>query len=82
MTNIAETTVDAIVADYRNRVLNRRDFLTRLISAIGSMAAAHTLLETSGLAATTISERESQQAKVSSATMEYPSENNVKVSGY
>ncbi|MDF2440171.1 MAG: carboxymethylenebutenolidase [Abditibacteriota bacterium] len=82
MTHIPTETVESIVEDYRNRGLNRRDFLTRLIATTGSMAAAHTLLETSGLAATVLSERESQQAKVSSATIEYPSENGIKVGGY
>ena len=82
MSQLSETSVDAIVADYRNRTLNRRDFLARLIAATGSMAAAHTLLETSGLAATLVSEQESQQAKVSSSTVEYAGENGIKLGGF
>lgn len=68
-----------IVAAYENRGLNRRDFLTRLIAVTGSMAAAHLLLESSGLAQTVISTIESQQSQVNSETVRYPSSPNVKI---
>lgn len=67
-------TVETIVAEYRAQSLNRRDFIARLSAVTGSYAAAHLLLESSGLAATLISQRESQAAKVTSTTIEYKSD--------
>jgi carboxymethylenebutenolidase len=74
--------VDAIVTDYRNHSLNRREFLAKLIVATGGMAAAHLLLEKSGLAATLISDTESQKANVVSKTVSYPGGSEKPVTGY
>jgi len=75
-------TIDTLLEEYRNRALNRRAFMARLIHVTGSMAAAHLLLETSGLASTLVSEIESKQIKVASDTISYPSAVGVSVSGY
>jgi carboxymethylenebutenolidase len=74
--------METIIDKYKGGMLNRRGFLTRLIAVTGSMAAAHLLLESTGLANTLISEVESEQIKVSSETITYPSANGVNVSGY
>jgi carboxymethylenebutenolidase len=77
-----EQKVEAIIAEYRKRELNRRDFITRLIAVTGSMAAAHLLLESSGLAATLLSEVESQQSKVTSTTVQYSGGSGIQLSAY
>jgi len=77
-----EKNIETIVTDYRNRRLNRRNFFARLVAVTGSMAAAHMLLESSGLAVTLVSEVESQKARVTSTTIQYPSKGGVQVSGY
>jgi carboxymethylenebutenolidase len=74
--------VEAIVDAYRVGTLDRRGFMARLIAVTGSMAAAHLLLESSGLAATLISEIESQQANVVSNAVTYPSAGGVTAGGY
>lgn len=75
-------TMQAIIDSYKNGTLNRRAFINRLIGITGSMAAAHMVLESSGLAATLISEVESQQGEVSSETVEYPGADGAPLSGY
>lgn len=77
-----ETTIETIVSEYRQRKLDRRDFFTRLIAVTGSMAAAHTLLESSGLAATLLSEVESQKAKVTSSAVTFATTGGVQAGGY
>ncbi len=77
-----EKKIEEIVSEYRERKFGRRDFLTRLIAVTGSMAAAHLLLESSGLADGVVSGIESQQIKVLSETITYPSSKDVNVSGY
>lgn len=74
--------METIIDEYKGGMLNRRGFLTRLIAVTGSMAAAHLLLESTGLANTLISEVESEQIKVSSETITYPSVAGVNISGY
>ena len=54
----------AIVDAYRAGTLDRRTFVQRLIALTGSMAAAHLLLESTGLAGTLVSDIESQQIDV------------------
>ena len=76
-----EQPIETIIAEYRGRRLTRRDFFARLIGVTGSYAAAHLLLERSGLAATLVSEIESQQANVDSSTVEYLN-GAVKLNGY
>ena len=75
-----ENPIESIVEEYRVRKLDRRSFFIRLIAVTGSYAAAHLLLERSGLAATLVSEIESKQANVDSSTVEYMSD--VKLTGY
>lgn len=74
--------METIIDEYRGGSINRRAFLTRLIAITGSMGAAHLLLESTGLANTLLSEVESNQIKVSSDTITYPSAGGVNVSGY
>ena len=74
--------VDSAVDAYRRGALDRRAFMARLIGLTGSMAAAHLLLESSGMAATLVSEIESKQAQVTSETVSYQSAGGVSVSGY
>lgn len=76
-----ENKIEAIVDEYRVRRLNRREFFLRLIAVTGTYATAQLFLEQSGLAATLVSEVESQQANVDSGTVEYPS-GDVKLTGY
>ncbi|MDQ3373660.1 MAG: dienelactone hydrolase family protein [Acidobacteriota bacterium] len=76
-----EKTIETIVEEYRGRKLNRRDLFTGLIAATGTYAAAQLFLEQSGLAATLVSEVESQQANVDSSTIDYPN-GAIKLSGY
>ena len=76
-----EKTIEIIIEEYRGRKLNRRDFFTRLIAATGTYAAAQLFLEQSGLAATLVSDVESQQAGVDSSAVDYPN-GDVKLSGY
>ena len=74
--------MEAIINAYKEGALDRRAFIARLIALTGSLAAAHLLLESSGLASTLVSEIESKQFKVSSETIKYPSAGGVSVSGY
>jgi len=74
--------MESIVEAYRGGLLDRRAFVARLIALTGSMAAAHMLLETTGLAATLVSEIESKQSKVNSESVTFPSAGGVSVSGY
>ena len=74
--------MDKIIDAYREGALDRRTFMARLIALTGSMAAAHLLLESTGLAGTLISDIESRQAKVSSETIKYESAKGVGVGGY
>lgn len=78
----SEKSIDGLVTDYKNRTLGRREFLTRLIGVTGGMAAAHLLLEKSGLAANLVSEVESKEHKVISSTVTYASTGDTQVSGY
>jgi carboxymethylenebutenolidase len=73
---------DAIVEAYEGGAIDRRSFVARLVGVTGSMAAAHMLLETTGLAATLVSARESQQANVLSETVKYESEKGIGAGGY
>lgn len=76
-----EKTIETIVEEYRGRRINRRDFFAGLIAATGTYATAQLFLERSGLAATLVSEVESEQANVDSTTVEYPN-GDIKLSGY
>lgn len=78
MTDKMETIIDA----YRDGALDRRAFIARLIAVTGSMAAAHMLLESSGLARTLVSDVESKQKKISSETVTYKSADGANLSGY
>lgn len=74
--------IESIVKEYRTGALDRRSFMARLIAMTGSMAAAHLLLESSGLASTLVSQIESRQANISSETIKYASSGGASVSGY
>lgn len=74
--------VESVVEEYRLGALDRRAFLARLIALTGSMAAAHLLLEKSGLAASLVSEIESRQSKVTSDTVAYAGTGGASLSGY
>ena len=74
--------MESIINEYRAGTLDRRSFISRLIAVTGSMASAHLLLESSGLAGTLISDIESRQSKVSSETIKYESTGRVSISAY
>ncbi len=76
-----EKNIENIVEEYRLRKLNRRQLFTRLIAVTGTYATAQLFLERSGLAATLVSEVESQAADVDSNTVEYMN-GEVKLTGY
>ena len=73
--------IENIVDEYRGSKINRRDFINRLIAITGTYAAAHLLLEQTGLAQTVISPAESRRANVDSSAVEYQN-GEVKLSGY
>lgn len=79
-TNTHDAQIDILAADYQNGALNRRDFLVRLITLTGSMAAAHLLMEKSGLAQV-VSDKEAQNAKITAADVTFPN-GDQKVVGY
>lgn len=74
--------VEQLAADYSGGKLNRRDFLARLAAVTGSMAAAHLLVEKSGLAQT-ISDKETAKGtiKISGADVDF-SQGEVRLGGY
>lgn len=76
-----EKNIENIVEDYRERKINRRGLFTRLIAATGTYATAQLFLEQSGLAATLVSDIESQQVDVDSSTVDYMN-GEVKLTGY
>jgi carboxymethylenebutenolidase len=76
-----ERNIEEIVENYRLRKLSRRGLFTRLIAVTGTYATAQLFLERSGLAATLVSDVESQNADVDSATVEYMN-GDVKLTGY
>ena len=76
-----EKNIENIVEDYRERKINRRGLFTRLIAVTGTYATAQLFLERSGLAATLVSDIESQQVDVDSATVDYMN-GEVKLTGY
>jgi carboxymethylenebutenolidase len=58
---------------YRKGRINRRELLKTIITVTGSYKAAHLFLESSGLAATLISQVEAQAANVAAETVHFPS---------
>lgn len=58
---------------YRAGSITRRELLRSIITITGSYTAAHLFLESSGLAATLISQREAEAANVVAETVHYPS---------
>ena len=66
---------------YRQGLIDRRELLRSVIAATGSYTAAHLFLESSGLAATLISQVETQAANVDAETVRYPS-GSVQVEAY
>ena len=66
---------------YRTGSISRRELLGSLITLTGSYAAAHLFLESSGVAATLISQTESETANVSADTVRFSS-GQVQMDGY
>jgi carboxymethylenebutenolidase len=73
--------IEKIVDEYRSEKIDRRGFLSRIIALTGTYAAAHLLLEQTGLAQTVVSDQESKKANVDSSVVEYKNAD-VKLSGY
>ena len=73
--------IEQAVEDYTAEKTDRRGFLTRLVALTGTYAAAHLLLEQTGLAQTVMSDKESKKANVDSSAVEYKN-GDVKLSGY
>jgi carboxymethylenebutenolidase len=74
--------IEGLVEAYRGGEIDRRLFLARLIGVTGSMAAAHALLETTGLASTLVSDVESQKIDVMSDTVVYKGDDGATIGGY
>lgn len=74
--------IERLTDDYRGGKLSRRDLLTRLVTLTGSMAAAHLLVEKSGLAQM-ISDKETADGaiKIGGADVDF-SRDGVKLGGY
>lgn len=73
--------IEQAVGEYVSEKTDRRGFLTRLIALTGTYAAAHLLLEQTGLAQTVVSQKESKKANVDSAEITYKN-GDVNLSGY
>ena len=73
--------IERIVDEYQSEKIDRRGFLSRIIALTGTYAAAHLLLEQTGLAQTVVSDQESKKANVDSSVVEYKNAD-VKLSGY
>ena len=76
-----EKQIENIVDEYKSEKLDRRGFLNRIIALTGTYAAAHLLLEQTGLAQTVVSDKESKKANVDSSTVSYKN-GGVNLSGY
>lgn len=76
-----EKQIENIVDEYVAEKLDRRGFLTRLVAVAGTYAAAHLLLEQTGLAQTVVSEKESKRANVDSKEVSYKN-GDANLSGY
>lgn len=76
-----EKQIKNIVDEYVSEKLDRRGFLSRVIALTGTYAAAHLLLEQTGLAQTVVSDKESKKANVDSNTVSYKN-GDVNLSGY
>jgi carboxymethylenebutenolidase len=76
-----EKQIENIVDEYKSEKLDRRGFLNRIIALTGTYAAAHLLLEQTGLAQTVVSDKESKKANVDSSTVSYKN-GNINLSGY
>jgi carboxymethylenebutenolidase len=73
--------IENIVDEYRSEKIDRRGFLSRIIALTGTYAAAHLLLERTGLAQTVVSDKESKKANVDSSAVEYKN-GDLSLSGY
>ncbi|MBW3636887.1 MAG: dienelactone hydrolase family protein [Armatimonadetes bacterium] len=77
-----ESQIETLASNYNQGTLNRREFLSRLAILTGSMAAAHLLLEKSGLAQV-ISQKETQGGtiQISGSDVSYPN-GEIPIGGY
>lgn len=73
--------IENIVEQYKSEKLDRRGFLAGTIALTGTYAAAHLLLEQTGIAQTVISDKESKRANVASEMVKYQN-GDVRLSGY
>lgn len=73
--------IEQAVGEYVSEKIDRRGFMTRLIALTGTYAAAHLLLEQTGLAQTVVSQKESKKANVDSSEVTYKN-GDVNLSGY
>lgn len=73
--------IEQAVEEYTSEKIDRRGFLSRMIALTGTYAAAHLLLEQTGLAQTVVSDKESKKANVDSKEVTYKN-GDVNLSGY
>ena len=78
---VNEPTIETTVERYQAGTMNRRELIKTVIGITGSYAAAHLLLESTGLSANLISTVEAQAAGVDAETIHYPS-GRVSIEGY
>ncbi len=78
---VVEKNLDITVGRYKEGKMDRRELIKAVIAMTGSYAAAHVLLESTGLAANVISPIEAQAAGVDAETIQYPA-GSVQVEGY
>ena len=76
-----ETKTQTFLDAYRDGRIDRRKFLSGLITVTGSMAAAHLLLESTGVAQNVVDKKEAQRLNIISQTIQYPGEDGVQISG-
>ena len=69
----ANSRIEREIALYEKGKTTRRELLQSLIAITGSYAAAHLFLESSGVAATLIAQREAEAANLDTETVSYPS---------
>jgi len=71
----SDSRIERQIELYKTGKTTRRELLQSLIAITGSYAAAHLFLESSGLAATLIAQREAAAANLDTETVSYPSGN-------
>lgn len=77
----ADARIEQEIEQYARGKTSRRELLQSLLAITGSYATAHLFLESSGLAATLIAQREAEAANLDTETVSYPS-GNIPVQAY